>query len=871
MTDTAKDNLSRIERHAPWLVLSVSLAITLLLWQNAYRASIQEQKIEFDFQVSGIGDRIHRRITYYTQVLHSVRAFYLNQHYMERQEFTGYVASLEITRNFPGIQGISYAPLINDDYKAAHIDSVRRAGLPSYDIKPEGQHPSYAPVAYIEPLDERNSRALGFDNLSSPARKATLELARDTDGMAISEKLVLKQEEGQTTHPGFLMFLPVYLQDHAHDTVAARRANIKGWFAASFRMDDLMECVLDETSRKLRIDIFDGAISETNRMYGPPENADGQPSPRYSVTVPVDFGGRKWTMRFASLPQFEAERHRSSERNVAVAGVLSSLLLSLITWRLMRARKRELAMTSTVSRELEKRKRAEQETLKLHLLNEAILDKSPVGIAVYKASGQCVMANEACAKAVGGTVDGLLQQDFRTSAAWKRNGLLDCADQAFTTGKTIRSDIEGLTSFGKQVMLECSFAPINISGSPHLLLIVNDVSARIEAERALTGSMHQLEEKELAKSRFLAAAGHDLRQPVAAANLFVDALRLTDPTPRQSEIIQRLDRSLSTCNGLLDSLLNVSKLDAGMIKPEPASINVAELFQWLEQNFAPMAAEKKLAFRLYFPMQKALAVRSDIGLLKSVLMNLVSNAIKFTAKGAILVSARRRGAEVLFQVWDSGKGIRGADMEHIFDEFFQVDNPQRDRSGGLGLGLAIAKRALTLLGGKISCRSLVGRGSVFEFRLPLDHTTRSSAEMLAISRPEGTPDLMFGTGKRFVLVEDDALVAQGMIDWLEAAGGEVSCFHSAEDALSHFSAIENADCYIADYMLGGALTGIQFLELVRQKRGKPVKAVLVTGDTSTAFIRHAAECDWPVLHKPVTASRLLSALNMMVTEGGRAG
>lgn len=862
MTDVTKDNLSRIESCAPWLVLVVSLTVTFLLWQNAYRASLQEQKIEFDFQVSGISDRIHRRIAYYGQVLHSVRAFYLNQHYMQRGEFTGYVASLEIAKNFPGIQGVSFAPFIDDAHKSSHIDSVRRSGLSSYEIKPEGKHPSYAPVAYIAPLDERNSRVLGFDNLRNPTRKATLELARDADRAVISEKLVLKQDGDHATQAGFLMFLPVYQRGTA-DSLAARRANIRGWFAASFRMDDLMACVLDERSKNLSISIFDSGTSSGNsRMYGSPEGASQRTLPLYTAVVPVEFAGRKWKMQFASLPEFEAERHRSSERNVAVAGVLLSLLLSLITWRLMRDRKRELQMTSAISRELEMRKQAEQKTQELHMFNEAILDKSPAGIAVYKASGPCVMANEACAKSIGGTVEEVLKQDFRSNASWKRNGLLDFANQAFETGLTIRHDIEGVTTFGKKVVLEHTFAPINISGDRHLLLIVNDVSDRAQAERALTESMRQLEKKELAKSRFLAAAGHDLRQPVAAATLFIDALKLTETTSRQSEIIQRLDQSMTTCNGLLDSLLNVSKLDAGMINPEYTSINVAEVFNWLEQNFAPMAGEKRLAFRLYFPMEEALLVRSDIGLVKSVLMNLVSNAIKFTAKGAILVSARRRGPDVLFQVWDSGMGIPEKHIEHIFDEFFQVDNPQRDRSGGLGLGLAIARRALTLLGGEITCRSQVGRGSVFEFRLPLESASSKVAQVPAVvPLPNEAADEPFARGKRFVVVEDDALVAQGMINWLEGLGGEVKCFHSAEDALLHAADIEYADYYIADYMLGGTLNGIQFLNLVRQQLGKPIKAVLVTGDTSTTFIRHAADCDWPVLHKPINTSKLISSLS----------
>jgi PAS domain S-box-containing protein len=515
-------------------------------------------------------------------------------------------------------------------------------------------------------------------------------------------------------------------------------------------------------------------------------------------------------------------------------------------------------------RDVTENKLAEQQLNNLQIFNKTILDQSPAGIAVYLGSGSCIMANDAYARTVGATVEDMLQQDFRSNASWKTNGLLDFANQAFETGTVIRHDIEGTTSFGKRVALECIFSPIDISGKRHLLVITNDISERIKSELALNESMHKLEEKELAKTRFLAAAGHDLRQPLAAANLFIDALKFTGPTTEQNQILQRLDQAMINFNGLLEALLNISKLDAGIIKPEYTSINVTELCDWLEENFSLLAAEKKLGFKLNFPMNKSLTVRSDIGLVKSVLMNLVSNAIKFTAKGSILISARQRGDEVLFQVWDTGIGIQDEQIEHIFDEFYQVNNPQRDRTSGLGLGLAIARRALILLNSQIICRSQIGQGSVFEFSLPLDTTSNSGTQQsTALPIPKNKDYDLFTQGKRFVIIEDDALVAEAMGKTLVMMGGEVECFHHAEDALCHPN-IGHADYYIVDYMLGGTLNGIQCLNQFRDKFGKRINAVLVTGDTSPTFVRSVANCGWPVLHKPVSISNVLDHLRAQV-------
>lgn len=386
------------------------------------------------------------------------------------------------------------------------------------------------------------------------------------------------------------------------------------------------------------------------------------------------------------------------------------------------------------------------------------------------------------------------------------------------------------------------------------------IAERKKIELALVEAMHELEIKELSGTRFLAAAGHDLRQPLAAANLFINALQFTESTPQQNLIIQRLDQTMIIFNELLDALLNISKLDSGVIKPEYALINVTKVFNGLEQSFAPMAREKQIGFKLYLPIKEALAVRTDFGLLNSILANLVSNAIKFTSRGAILISARKRGSDVLFQVWDTGMGISDEHIKHIFDEFYQVGNPQRDRSNGLGLGLAIAKRAIKLLGSEIRCRSQTGKGAVFEFCLPLDCTSRGMEQQTASeASQEDVANLSFVQGKRFAVVEDDILIAQALTQSLEEVGGEVQCFHSAEDALQHANTVY-ADYHIVDYMLSGTLDGIQYLNLLRQKLGKPINVVLMTGDTSSNLIRKTANCDWPVLFKPVSMQKLISSL-----------
>ena len=430
------------------------------------------------------------------------------------------------------------------------------------------------------------------------------------------------------------------------------------------------------------------------------------------------------------------------------------------------------------------------------------------------------------------------------------------------THQSIRTEESGFD--GKRtIWVETYKAPIlNDSGQAiGTVGFANDITDRKNAEQSVVESMRKLEEKEMAKTRFLAAAGHDLRQPLAAANLFIDALKFTAPTPDQSEIIKRLDQAMSNFNDLLDALLNVSKLDAGIIKPGFISINVSEIFGWIEESFAPMASQKHLQFKLHFPTKKPLVVRCDLGLLKSVLMNLISNAIKFTANGGMLVSARQRGEDVLIQVWDTGIGIRKEDIGKIFDDFYQIDNQQRDRTKGLGLGLSIARRTLALWGGEITCRSQIGRGSVFELHLPMDNSSINVMQDSPISKSlELEEHRSFVKGKRFVVLEDDAMVSEALSKSLKIMGGEVECFDNAESALEHPD-IGNADCYIVDYMLPGDVDGVNFLLRLHQQLHTQVCAVMMSGNTSTYFIRNAEFFSWPVVHKPVNISKLISTLS----------
>ena len=250
----------------------------------------------------------------------------------------------------------------------------------------------------------------------------------------------------------------------------------------------------------------------------------------------------------------------------------------------------------------------------------------------------------------------------------------------------------------------CIAAVFNLVRVRFMLMLV---SARERSEAA-----HQ------AKSRFLAATSHDLRQPLMAINLFLDALSHTPLNTEQQRFATHLGNSVESMNEMLNTLLSIARLDASAVQAQPQAIAGRALFAWLESEFASTFIARKLRFKLYFPVED-MTLLTDFELLKNILRNLLSNALKFCHQGGVLVSMRRRNGECLLQVWDTGIGIDAEHLAQIFDEYYQVGNKARDSTQGVGLGLAIVQRQARLLGTEVVCHSRPGKGSRFELSLPL--------------------------------------------------------------------------------------------------------------------------------------------------------
>jgi len=381
-----------------------------------------------------------------------------------------------------------------------------------------------------------------------------------------------------------------------------------------------------------------------------------------------------------------------------------------------------------------------------------------------------------------------------------------------------------------------------------------DLTEAKAAQAELNCAKERAEQASSAKSRFLAAASHDLRQPLQAARMFADvAARRTDD-PQMAEVVARLQAALDALSDLLNGLLDISRLEAGAIAINRGPMAATDVLDPLVEEFAPLAEEAGLRLR-YVPSRAA--IDSDPALLQRMLRNLLSNAVRYTRHGDILIGCRRRGSRLGLQVWDTGIGIPPGALETIFEEFYQVGNIARDRRQGLGLGLAIVDRLGRLLDHPVAVSSSPDRGSVFEVRVPL-----AEAEPPAAPRdPAGTG--LQGRDRRavVVLIEDDEDVREALRMWLEGWGHRVAAGAGAEEALAALHALAaRPDMILADYRLPGGRTGRDAIQWLREQVGATVPAVILTGDTSPQVLSAMRDRSVPLLHKPVTAEILQDAV-----------
>jgi signal transduction histidine kinase/CheY-like chemotaxis protein len=372
------------------------------------------------------------------------------------------------------------------------------------------------------------------------------------------------------------------------------------------------------------------------------------------------------------------------------------------------------------------------------------------------------------------------------------------------------------------------------------------------------------EQASLAKSHFLAAASHDLRQPVHALGLFAGALRAVPGLPAEAtQLVERIETSTAAMDGLFSAILDISRLDAGVVEVRPQSFALQPLLDRICNDHAGEASEKSVAI---IQQRTGATVFTDPHLMERILRNLISNAVRYTDKGKILVGCRRRGGAIWVEVWDTGIGIPGAERERVFEEYVQLQNPERDRTRGLGLGLAIVRRLSVLLSCELELRSQPGRGSCFRIAMAL-------AKAPPLSPPAAFEPAAADTGLGLILViDDEAPIRDGMRSLLAGWGYQVITAGSGAQMLANLApCAKRPDLIICDYRLRDGENGIDVIAALQSECNEAIPAMLITGDTAEDRLIEAQASGYLLLHKPVPNGKLRAAIvNLMAASSALA-
>ncbi|MGE5520042.1 MAG: CHASE domain-containing protein, partial [Candidatus Dadabacteria bacterium] len=690
----------------PGVLLLFSIVLTIIAWYISSNHLQEKAKDRFENRVSNIQSAIQVRMSAYEQVLRSAVGFFYASDTVTRADWHNYVQTLQLQRLYPGIQGLGFTRRLAPQEVESFTRKVRAEGFPKFSIWPAGVRNQYHSIVYLEPFEGRNLRAFGYDMYTEQNRRQAMQRARDTGEPALSDMVMLVQENGMDVQKGCLLYLPVYDQKMSFATVEQRQAALKGFIYSPFRIHDLMNGILGSVGPDIDFEIYDGSTIDTaNLFYATHDYNSKKGKADFSLTRGLQVAGNDWMLAFTSRPGFISSYEANQPNIIAIAGILVNLLLLFTLVK--------INSLSTRNRHLAERYKAEKDRYDIvsESTNDIIWEWDILkNIVTYNKNFESVLGYQ-------------LPSLQLTHESWISHVHLDDRDRVMNKMKTFISSDKKFWSDEYRV-LKADGSTIDILDRGQLIYDATGTAVRMvgsmanitERKQAEEAQRHFTEELErtvqartidLQRSnedleRFAHVASHDLKEPVRKILTSIDMLRVRyeKSLGEGVSLLNRLTKSASRLNQLIDSILAYSTVKYEAQQAESVDLNV--IIENVRDDLELIILEKDALIIVHsLPVVEGSSV-----LLHQLFYNLLNNSLKFSRAGVqpvitidsqLLQTSANEMVEI--NVTDNGIGFTDDQANKIFESFVRLH--PKDRYEGTGLGLALCKRIAERHGGNI--------------------------------------------------------------------------------------------------------------------------------------------------------------------------
>ena len=895
----------------PYLILLVGLCFTVIVYYYFSKLTFEQDQSRFQKTVQELQDRIKVKIETSVALLRAGTGLFAASDDVSLREFNRFVEQFDLRENYPGVQGIGFALAFPPDQKDAVVKRLQSQGNSTFHVWPSDPRDQYTAIIYLEPSDDRNARAMGYDMFTEPARREAMERARDSGAPAASARVRLVQEgKDQTPQWGFLIYTPVYRNGAPTDTVERRRAALAGYVYSPYRIDDFLAAITLAKNYDVSFQIYDGTVADSEGFLQDSLDSPPPSDPHFARNETIPVAGRTWTVSYAIKPSFERGLGRPLLKFTIITGVLLSLLFFFVTSAEVRARSRaeqtaeELRQSEAAISEANERALFEYERLleRISSLAQALGTAHELN-TIFRGLRQFTDVSVPCDGFFVSLYDAA--RDVRTACYGWGDGVeinvsqlppMPVTEQgpnsrAVRTGQVIiTTDYMRATSGGVIVgpdnglRPESSLAvPMAVMGriigtievqsyegnayrpehGTAMSMAANLTAVAIENVRLLKlerSAREAAEESNRLKDEFLATVSHELRTPLTAilgwARLLEDG-SLDSSVAQQA--IETIWRNAKAQAQIVDDILDVSRIITGNLYIDLHPIEVVPVVRNAINVVQPTADVKGIKIETQIDNTPAM-ISGDANRLQQVIWNLLSNAVKFTKSGGrVQVTVSQANSAVEIIVTDTGQGIRREFLPYVFDRFSQADSTTTRHHGGLGLGLAIARHLVEIHGGTIRAASRgAGEGATFTITLPLIEAVTKAKEPAAAGE-NGLATMPQLWGVKVLLVDDDSDTLNVMATALAGRQANVTAVSSAGEAIQAIQR-QRPDVLVSDIAMPdvdgyGLIAKVRSLE---NGEAQSIPAVAITAYAKDEDRKRALSSGFQIyLPKPVELAELV--------------